>query len=161
MVWQALQFVCGVLTYRCQRGRWTQTTTRTHDELEQWLARLWVIVEREDIASHTSIRSQLAVYLLTTRPCGFTRRALAPRLSAIFLQFIGTIHVGSVSRGVETRADGEIIDRSPGCHQGFHRLFIEVAADHDAHLREPSGVQNASNFAGEVRQITAVKPHSL
>src|SRR5262249_47135884 len=100
---------------------------------------------------HASIWPQLAIHLLATGPRGFTRRAFASRLPSILLEFVGTVEVRNVSRGVQTCANGKIIDRSTRLHQSSHRLLIEVAAGQYAHLPEPSRIENAPDFARKVR----------
>jgi hypothetical protein len=81
----------------------------THHRMQQRLALLSVVVQRQHIASHATAVER-PVNLLPSRPCCFSLETLATGTAAVFLQFVDAVEIRRVGRSSETRADTEAIN---------------------------------------------------
>src|SRR5207253_6479417 len=75
---QALELPRRVRPNLVERRPWFERLASSHDEFDQRLAGLIVILHGQGVAGHPAVRSEAAPYLLAARPGGFAGGALAP-----------------------------------------------------------------------------------
>src|SRR5262252_4425402 len=76
---QALEVARRPRSNLIERGRRPNTLAALHDQLDQRIAGLLVMLDGEDVASHAAVGTHAPPHLLAARPGGFAGGALAPR----------------------------------------------------------------------------------
>ena len=110
---------------------------------------------------HFALSVEGSENLFFAGPSGFTLRAFASRLPAIFLHFVNTFQSGCIFGNREVGTDAEAVDRRLLGDQLFKSVFIEIAAGEDPGVFETAFIQNGSHLLCQLNQIAAVQPHSV
>src|SRR2546429_8793123 len=157
---QALKITRGSRPNFGKQRRRRNTLAALHDQFDERLACLIIVLQRQDVAGHAPVGPEAAPDLLAAGPGRLAGGALAPRQPGILLELVGAIEPRCVIRGGQAAADAEAVDRRTRSDDVRDHRLVDAAAGEDGHVAQPALVEDTPHRLGQGDQVAAVETHA-